>query len=280
MATAITLKQLSYRYSEDQPFALKAVTSKIPLGSFTMVVGPTGSGKSTLLRMLNGLLIPTRGEVTINPQLIKGKNIKQVVGLVFQNAADQLFASNVKSDLAFGPHNFKYSSQQIQKVIHMLQLKFHFSTHFLSQSPTILSGGFQKQVALAGVVACQPKILLLDEPTVGLDTAHIHFLMKLLEDLRQKRVTIVMATHRMDLAAEYGTNIIALNAGKLVSEQEPRRFFTNYHLLHELGLEQPYATHFAEKLVHLGWKFPYLPITLTELAGLINKQRKAGESRE
>lgn len=216
----ITLENVSYTYQAGTPFegpALFEVNLEIKDGSYTALVGHTGSGKSTILQLLNGLLVPTEGSVVINDVKITStsvnKDIKQVrrkVGLVFQFAESQIFDETVLKDVAFGPQNFGISKEDAERVAREKLTLVGISEELFERSPFELSGGQMRRVAIAGILAMEPDILVLDEPTAGLDPAGRKELMSLFKRLHEAGMTIVLVTHLMDDVANFADTVYVM----------------------------------------------------------------------
>ena len=266
----ITLENVSYTYQAGTPFespALFEVNLEIKNGSYIALVGHTGSGKSTILQLLNGLLVPTEGSVVINDVKITStsinKDIKQVrrkVGLVFQFAESQIFDETVLKDVAFGPQNFGVSKDDAER----LAREKLISEELFERSPFELSGGQMRRVAIAGILAMEPEILVLDEPTAGLDPAGRKELMSLFKRLHEAGMTIVLVTHLMDDVANFADTVYVMEKGRLVKSGEPRQVFQDVAFMESIQLGVPKITKFAQELENRGLTFPYLPITIEE----------------
>ena len=227
----ITLENVSYTYQAGTPFenpALFEVNLEIKDGSYTALVGHTGSGKSTILQLLNGLLVPTEGSVVIDDVKITStsvnKDIKQVrkkVGLVFQFAESQIFDESVLKDVAFGPQNFGVSKEDAERVAREKLTLVGISEELFERSPFELSGGQMRRVAIAGILAMEPDILVLDEPTAGLDPAGRKELMSLFKRLHEAGMTIVLVTHLMDDVANFADTVYVMEKGRLVKSGKP-----------------------------------------------------------
>lgn len=274
---AITFKQVDFTYQPGTPFETKALTDinvTIPTGSYTALIGHTGSGKSTLLQHLNALLKPTSGTVTIGERVITPttsnkdlKSLRQHVGIVFQFPESQLFEETVAKDIAFGPQNFGVSEADALKTAAAMLELVGLDQSLLSRSPFDLSGGQMRRVAIAGVLAMQPDVLVLDEPTAGLDPQGRLDMMEMFARLRHERdLTVVLVTHQMDDVANYADNVIVMDQGRVVKTGTPREIFKDPQWLtdHQLGL--PKTTAFAERLRTQGWQFERMPLTEDELA--------------
>jgi len=246
-------------------------------GSYTAIVGHTGSGKSTLLQHLNALLKPTQGTVKIGERIItpesNNKNLKQIrkkVGIVFQFPEAQLFEETVAKDIMFGPKNFGVPDEQARQLAEEYLELVGLPADILEKSPFDLSGGQMRRVAIAGVLAMEPDVLVLDEPTAGLDPQGRKEMMAMFEALhKQKKMTIVLVTHLMDDVADFADYVYVLEKGQLVKEGTPRDVFQDFSWLEEKQLGVPTATRFAQKLMAKGVSFKMLPLTAKELADMI-----------
>ena len=276
----ITLNDVSYSYQAGSPFeglALFGVNLEIKDGSYTALIGHTGSGKSTILQLLNGLLIPSKGKILVDNQEIspssKNKNIKKIrkkVGLVFQFAESQLFAETVLKDVAFGPQNFGVSEEEAEKLAREKLALVGISEELYERSPFELSGGQMRRVAIAGILAMEPKILVLDEPTAGLDPAGRRELMAIFANLHAQGMTIVLVTHLMDDVANFADQVYVMEQGHLVKSGTPRQVFQEVKFMEEIQLGVPKITKFAHALVEKGLELPYLPITIQEFKELLH----------
>ncbi len=255
----LTLEQVSYKYGKGTPLerkALDGVSFTIPEGSYTAIIGHTGSGKSTVLQHLNALLQPTEGRVTIGNRVItskvKAKNLKDVrrqVGIVFQFPEHQLFEESVLKDIMYGPMNFGITEQEAKerakKYVNMVGLDYDV----LSSSPFDLSGGQMRRVAIAGVLAMNPDVIVLDEPTAGLDPRGREDIMNMFQALhREEKKTTVLVTHSMEDAAKYADHLIILSKGKVMLEGSPREIFTMDEELRKLQLDIPETVRFQREL--------------------------------
>lgn len=272
---SIHFQDVSYTYQAGTPFegrALFDVNLDIVDGSYTAFIGHTGSGKSTIMQLLNGLHLPTTGKVTVAGKEItsqsKNKDIKPIrkqVGLVFQFPESQLFEETVLKDVAFGPQNFGVSQKEAEALAREKLTLVGISEELFGKNPFELSGGQMRRVAIAGILAMQPDILVLDEPTAGLDPKGRKELMSLFKSLHQSGMTIVLVTHLMDDVADYADFVYVLEAGKIILSGQPKAIFQHIDLLKEKQLGVPKVTAFAQRLVKQGFDFPYLPITLEKL---------------
>lgn len=276
----ITLENVSYIYQHGTPFAstaLSDVSLTIKDGSYTALIGHTGSGKSTILQLLNGLLVPTDGEVRVFDTLITptsvNKEIRQIrkqVGLVFQFAENQIFEETVLKDVAFGPQNFGVSREEAETIAREKLALVGIDESLFERSPFELSGGQMRRVAIAGILAMEPRILVLDEPTAGLDPIGRKELMNLFKKLHQDGITIVLVTHLMDDVAEYADQVYVMEKGRLVKSGEPSFVFQDIDFMEKIQLGVPKITRFAQKLIKRGATFKQLPITIEEFKEFIN----------
>ncbi|MGT2933633.1 energy-coupling factor transporter ATPase [Streptococcus catagoni] len=272
---AINFQGVSYTYQAGTPFegrALFDINLDIIDGSYTAFIGHTGSGKSTIMQLLNGLLTPTRGAVTVDKQVItnrsKNKDIKLIrkdVGLVFQFPESQLFEETVLKDVAFGPQNFGISKEEAEKIAREKLALVGISEDLFLKNPFELSGGQMRRVAIAGILAMEPKALVLDEPTAGLDPKGRRELMELFKTLHDSGMTLVLVTHLMDDVANFADYVYVLEAGKVIMSGKPHDIFQKVDFLEEKQLGVPKITKFAQKMVKRGLRLPYLPVTLNEL---------------
>ena len=276
----IILDNVSYTYQEGTPFAsaaLSDVSLTIEDGSYTAIIGHTGSGKSTILQLLNGLLVPTEGSVRVFDTLITStsvnKQIRQIrkqVGLVFQFAENQIFEETVLKDVAFGPQNFGVSVEEAEAIAREKLALVGIDESLFERSPFELSGGQMRRVAIAGILAMEPRILVLDEPTAGLDPIGRKELMTLFKKLHQDGITIVLVTHLMDDVAEFADQVYVMEKGKLVKGGKPSLVFQSVEFMEKIQLGVPKITRFAQRLVDRGISFEQLPITIEEFKEFIN----------
>ncbi|MFC6164620.1 energy-coupling factor ABC transporter ATP-binding protein [Lactiplantibacillus dongliensis] len=280
---AITFKQVEFTYQPGTPFETKALTDinvTIPDGSYTALIGHTGSGKSTLLQHLDALLKPTSGTVTIGDRVITPttsnkdlKRLRQHVGIVFQFPESQLFEETVAKDIAFGPQNFGASEADALKLAAKMLTLVGLDADLLQRSPFDLSGGQMRRVAIAGVLAMQPKVLVLDEPTAGLDPQGRLEMMDMFARLRhEQQLTIVLVTHQMDDVANYANNVIVMDHGRVVKTGTPQAIFKDPQWLAEHHLGLPKTTAFAQQLIARGMTFDEMPLTEDQLAAALVKQ--------
>lgn len=276
----IILDNVSYTYQEGTPFAsaaLSDVSLTIEDGSYTAIIGHTGSGKSTILQLLNGLLVPTKGSVRVFDTLITStsvnKQIRQIrkqVGLVFQFAENQIFEETVLKDVAFGPQNFGVSVEEAEAIAREKLDLVGIDESLFERSPFELSGGQMRRVAIAGILAMEPSILVLDEPTAGLDPIGRKELMALFKKLHQDGITIVLVTHLMDDVAEFADQVYVMEKGRLVKSGAPSLVFQNLEFMENIQLGVPKITRFAQRLADRGVSFKQMPITIEEFKEFIN----------
>ncbi len=276
----IALENVNFTYQEGTPLAsaaLSDVSLTIEDGSYTALIGHTGSGKSTILQLLNGLLVPSQGSVRVFDTLItsssKNKDIRQIrkqVGLVFQFAENQIFEETVLKDVAFGPQNFGVSEEDAVKTAREKLALVGIDESLFDRSPFELSGGQMRRVAIAGILAMEPAILVLDEPTAGLDPLGRKELMTLFKKLHQSGMTIVLVTHLMDDVAEYANQVYVMEKGRLVKGGKPSDVFQDVVFMEEVQLGVPKITAFCKRLADRGVSFKRLPIKIEEFKESLN----------
>ena len=276
----IALENVSFTYQEGTPLAstaLSDVSLTIEDGSYTALIGHTGSGKSTILQLLNGLLVPSQGSVRVFDTLItsnsKNKDIRQIrkqVGLVFQFAENQIFEETVLKDVAFGPQNFGVSEEDAEQIAREKLALVGIDESLFDRSPFELSGGQMRRVAIAGILAIEPAILVLDEPTAGLDPLGRKELMNLFKKLHQSGMTIVLVTHLMDDVAEYANQAYVMEKGRLVKFGKPSDVFQDVVFMEEVQLGVPKITAFCKRLADRGVSFKRLPIKIEEFKESLN----------
>lgn len=254
----ITFKNVSYTYQPKSPFehqALKDVSFNIPSGSFVAIIGHTGSGKSTLIQHLNGIIRPTEGEIQIGDYTISAdkklkemKALRSKVGVVFQYPEHQLFEETIEKDIAFGPENFGVPEEIIEQRIKEVMKKVGLNESMLNKSPFELSGGQMRRVAIAGVLASEPRIYVLDEPTAGLDPRGQKEIMDMFYDIHheKKEQTTILVTHSMEDALQYADYIIILNQGEKYMEGMPEDIFSKEDALKAVHLELPESIQFLQ----------------------------------
>lgn len=276
----IALENVNFTYQEGTPLAsaaLSDVSLTIEDGSYTALIGHTGSGKSTILQLLNGLLVPSQGSVRVFDTLItstsKNKDIRQIrkqVGLVFQFAENQIFEETVLKDVAFGPQNFGVFEEDAVKTAREKLALVGIDESLFDRSPFELSGGQMRRVAIAGILAMEPAILVLDEPTAGLDPLGRKELMTLFKKLHQSGMTIVLVTHLMDDVAEYANQVYVMEKGRLVKGGKPSDVFQDVVFMEEVQLGVPKITAFCKRLADRGVSFKRLPIKIEEFKESLN----------
>ena len=253
----ITVENLTHTYSVGTPFeqtAIRDVSVTLTQGESIFVLGHTGSGKSTFVQHLNALLQPTRGQVKIdgediNRDKISRRDVKRRVGLVFQYPEYQLFEETVAADIAFGPKNMKLSKEEIDERVREAAGFVGVEESLFSRSPLELSGGQKRRVAIAGVIAMRPEVLILDEPTAGLDPVGSRTIMENIRDYRQKSgATVLVVSHSMDDAARYCERLIVFDHGTIRMDGTPEQVFGRTEELMEIGLNVPKAAEIAAAL--------------------------------
>lgn len=272
---SIIVKNLTHIYNEDMPFASKAlddISFEIKDREFVGLIGHTGSGKSTLIQHLNGILKPASGEIFINGFNITNENlnlteIRKRVGVVFQYPEYQLFEETVAKDIAFGPYNLGLEANEVDKRVRlsMESVGLHYD-EFKDKSPFELSGGQKRRVAIAGVIAMEPEVLILDEPTAGLDPGGRDEIFGLIKKLHENHnMTIILSSHSMDDMAKMAKTIIVMNKGKIEFMGSPRSVFKdNVKRLKEIGLDVPQPLELAIKLRDKGFDISQDIITVEE----------------
>lgn len=255
---SITVENLTYTYSKGLPNetrALEDVSFQLEPGEFAAVIGHTGSGKSTLMQQLNGLLRPDSGKITVGEVCItdpstKMTEVRRKVGLVFQYPEYQLFEETVAKDVAFGPKQVGITGEKLDRVVEeSIRLTGLDYEEVKERSPFELSGGQKRRVAIAGVLAMKPEILILDEPTAGLDPSAHRDVLELIRRIhRKERMTILLVSHNMGDIAELADRVLVMNRGKLVMNGTPAEVFSRGEPLWEMGLGLPPATEFMERL--------------------------------
>lgn len=273
---SITVENLTYTYSKGMPNetrALEDVSFRLEPGEFAAIIGHTGSGKSTLVQHLNGLLRPdsgkiTVGEVCITDQSTKMTEVRRKVGLVFQYPEYQLFEETVAKDVAFGPKQVGITGEELERVVaDSIRLTGLDYEEVKERSPFELSGGQKRRVAIAGVLAMKPEILILDEPTAGLDpSAHRDVLDLIRRIHRQEDMTILLVSHNMGDIAELADRVLVMNRGRLVMNGTPAEVFARGKQLREMGLGQPPATEFMERLKERMPEIDAAPLSIEDAA--------------
>lgn len=268
----ISLQQVEHRYQQGTPFerlAIQNVSIDIPSGSFIAIIGHTGSGKSTVLQHLNALLLPSKGTVKIGDRLIGGnkkeknlKAVRQKVGIVFQFPEHQLFEETVEKDICFGPMNFGVSEAVAKARAKEAIRQVGLDETILQRSPFDLSGGQMRRVAIAGVLAMEPDVIVLDEPTAGLDPRGRKEIMEMFYRLHCERsLSTVVVTHSMEDAARYADRIFVMHKGEVYRQGTPEEIFASPEGLIELGLDVPEVVRFQRKFeqrLQINLAKPYL----------------------
>ena len=290
----ISLKNVSYTYNYKTPYArevLKDINLNVEEGSYTVIIGKTGSGKSTLIEHINCLLLPTHGEVLVNNVLItnpkskkekrelakKLKVLRQDVAVLFQFSEQQLFETSVLKDIIFAPLNYGISEERaISKAKELIKL-VGLDESYLDKSPFELSGGEMRKVALCGVLALEPKVLILDEPTVALDYKSREEIMTMVKKLKDElNMTIVLISHNMNYVLEYADKVFVLKNGKINFEGTVEELFADENLLKENSLEQPELLKFYNKLQENNIKLNVFPRKYEDLIDAL--KNKIGSS--
>lgn len=279
---ALRVDDISYEYEKGTAMSVHAlahVSVNIPDGQFIGLVGHTGSGKSTFVQMLNGLLKPSEGHIYWNDQDIHAdgfdrKKLRADVGLVFQYPEHQLFEQDVISDVMFGPRNLGFSEEECRKRAEKALRSSGLSEEFWKQSPFDLSGGQQRRAAIAGVLAMQPKVLILDEPTAGLDPRGRDEILDMVRGMKQQlHMTILLVSHSMDDVAEYADRIIVMNDAKILMDGSPKEVFARYKELEAVGLSAPQMVYIMQYLKECGLPVRTDILTVDEAAEEIARHR-------
>lgn len=275
---AIKIDHLNYVYSEGTAFekhALKDVNLEIPDGQFIGVIGHTGSGKSTLIQHLNGLLKGTSGAIYYNGTNIYGegynmKELRSKVGLVFQYPEHQLFEIDVFTDVCFGPKNLGLPKEEVERRAYEALRLVGLKEKNFKKSPFELSGGQKRRVAIAGILAMEPDVLVLDEPTAGLDPKGRDDILDQVKRLHEERhITVIHVSHSMEDVARYVDRIIVMNKGQVRFDGVPREVFRHYRELEEIGLAAPQVTYLMHDLAAAGWEVDVDATTVEEAADAI-----------
>lgn len=270
---SIKLEHINYVYGEGTVYekhALKDINLEIPDGQFVGIIGHTGSGKSTLIQHLNGLIKATSGEIYYNGENIYAdgysmKELRSHVGLVFQYPEYQLFESDVLSDVCFGPKNLGLPEEEVKarslEALHQVGLK---EKHY-DKSPFDLSGGQKRRVAIAGILAMHPEVLILDEPTAGLDPKGRDDILDQIQKLHKERgITVILVSHSMEDVAKYVDRIIVMDHGCMKFDGEPKKVFEHYKELESIGLAAPQVTYVMQTLKEKGFDVDVHAITIEE----------------
>ena len=263
---SIEVRHLSHTYGENTALstvALEDVSFSIGEGEFVGIVGHTGSGKSTLVQHLNGLLKPTSGQVLVNGEDLNGEKVnrralRQRIGLVFQYPEYQLFEETVAKDIAFGPKNQGLTPEEIDRRVRHAMENVHLDyDKYAEKSPFELSGGQMRRVAIAGVLAMKPSVLILDEPTAGLDPMGRDSILSMLEELHSRdQITVLMVSHSMDDMARLASRLLVFSEGRLIADGTPREIFAQEKMLSAAGLARPEAAQLCCRLREAGIPLP------------------------
>ncbi len=270
---SLILDHVNYVYGEDTALAvhaLKDINLVIPDGQFIGLIGHTGSGKSTLVQHLNGLMRPTSGAIYYNGEDIHDKDyekkkLRSKVGLVFQYPEHQLFEIDVFKDVCFGPKNLGLSQKEAELRAYAALKQVGLGDEYFYQSPFDLSGGQKRRVAIAGVLAMKPEILILDEPTAGLDPKGRDEILDQIAKLKEETgITVILVSHSMEDVAKYVERIIVMNRGSVLYDDEPQQVFQHYKELEQVGLAAPQVTYIMQALARQGMKVDTAVTTIKE----------------
>lgn len=284
---ALKVEDISFVYEQGTAMSVNAlnhISAEFPDGEFVGLVGHTGSGKSTFVQMLNGLLKPTSGHIywdgqDIHEEKYDRKQLRANVGLVFQYPEHQLFEADVISDVMYGPRNLGLDEKECRARAEEALEKTGLGKEFWSQSPFDLSGGQKRRAAIAGVLAMHPRILILDEPTAGLDPRGRDEILDMVRDMKQTmNMTIILVSHSMDDVAEYADRILVMNAGSILMDDTPQKVFARYEELESIGLAAPQVVYIMQYLKKKGLDVDTNTLTVDEAAKEI--QRACRERRK
>ena len=294
----INLKDVSYIYNEKTPYekeVLNNINLGIERGRYTVIVGKTGSGKSTLIEHFNGLLIPTSGEVNVDEMVIvapknkkerrelakKLRELRKSVSVLFQFSEQQLFETTVLKDIVFAPLNYGISEEEaIERAKELISL-VGLDESYLEKSPFELSGGEMRKVALCGVLALEPKVLILDEPTIALDYRSREEIMDMVKTLqKEKKMTIVLVTHNMDYVLKYADIVHVINSGEIAFSGLPEELFSNKELLKDNSLELPEILKFYYQLKKQNIDIGLFPREYRELTNSLKNMIKRKKENE
>ncbi len=284
MNEIIKTENLTHVYMPDTPFEktpIHDISMSVFKGEFLGIVGHTGSGKSTLIQHFNGLLKPHSGRVLINGQdIYENKKIRDLrfsVGLVFQYAEYQLFEETVFKDIAFGPKNKGLSQKEIEEAVLWASEQVGLDSDLLQKSPFELSGGQKRRVAIAGVLAMKPEVLVLDEPAAGLDPKAKKKILDMLKSLNKSGLTVVIVSHSMEDIADYADRMIILNHGRVAEEGVPRDIFQKKQMIEAMGLSVPEASEILFLLSDRGYDIDTSACTIGEATKAIANLLRGGE---
>lgn len=276
----LELKDLTYKYNIDSPspvVALEHIDLSVEEGEFLAIVGPTGSGKSTLVQHLNGLLAPTSGRVIVDGRDMwedksKIRDFRFLVGLVFQYPEYQLFEESVYKDIGFGPKNMGLSDDEIDRRVRESAELVGLHSEYMDKSPFELSGGQKRRAAIAGVMAMEPKVLILDEPTAGLDPkGRDRILSQVKEYHRKKKTTVILVSHSMEDVAKYADRVLVIAEGKIAEYDTTEKVFENHEMMESIGLGVPQVTEVFYRLRELGYDVPYPVLNIADGAKALLK---------
>ena len=279
----IEVRKLSHIYNEDttlQMAALNEISTSIQDGEMLALIGETGSGKSTFVQHLNALLLPTSGELQIDDRIIRAnekatqlKSLRKKVGLVFQFPEYQLFEETILKDIAFGPKNFGVSEEEANQLAAKYIQVVGLDLSYLEKSPFECSGGEKRRIAIAGILAMDPDILVFDEPTAGLDPKGAKDMMELFRELNQKyHKTIILVSHDMEHVMNYCDRVIVLNKGKILKDCSVKEFFKESDLLYQLNIDPPSILKLKDALRAKGFHIDDDVLTLESVAACIKKE--------
>ena len=282
---AITFKSLSYIYDEGMPYAhhaLKDINLNIEEGKITAIIGKTGSGKSTLVEHLNALLVPSSGSLEIEDTIIlpgkKNKGLKALrkkVGLVFQFSEYQLFEETILKDVAFGPKNYGASEQEAIAKAKLALKMVGIDESYYETSPFDLSGGQKRRIAIAGILALEPKIIILDEPTAGLDPKGSQEMIDLFVKLNKKAgITVILVTHDNEIVYNYADNTVLMADGEVKYSGNTLELFNDKEKVKEFNILEPKILSVKNALNDKGFKIPSNVRTIDELAKYLSKELK------
>lgn len=282
----IKAENLRHVYSAGTPFekvAIDGINVTIPQGQMVGIIGHTGSGKSTFIQHLNALLQPSSGRVfcggqDINADKISRRDVKWKVGLVFQYPEYQLFEETVYKDIAFGPRNMKLGEEEIDRRVREAASFVGVDEELFESSPLELSGGQKRRIAIAGVIAMRPEVLILDEPTAGLDPAGCEQILENICDYREKTgATVLIVSHNMDDVARLSERIIVFDHGKIAMDGTPEEIFSQPERLISMGLTVPHSTAVAMELRRLGLELPGAVYTHEKLLSAVIRAGEVGK---
>ena len=283
---SIRLENVSHTYGKGTPFeqtALEPLSLEIKEGEFVGIIGHTGSGKSTLVQLLNGLLQPTEGTVHVDGINIAEKSkeafsARRRVGMVFQYPEYQLFETDVLRDVMFGPKNEGFSDEEAEEMAKEALRRVGLPEEIWEKSPFEISGGQKRRAAIAGVLAMRPEVLILDEPTAGLDPAGREDLFRQIDELhRVEGMTILLVSHSMDDVARYAEQVLVLSKGELKMSGSPEEIFSHIEALEEMGLGAPQMSYLIRDMRRAGYALPGRPDTVEEAAEAILSAYREGE---